>query len=150
MHQAIGLFPELDLGQFAMIPTVTDDAVRTGQSARQISGLRGTSDRRKNWNYLRAGSALAEPVDARRVRPNNRIREPDHVDDRGASHLASTSPQSANNFLATLRMPVLQLVNGFDDFGQIHFMRFKTLANGFQQCNRQLATQMLAELLESA
>ena len=81
LDQVIGLLPELDFGEFAVVPAVADDAVLRRQFAGEIIGLRGAGHRRKCGRDLRERAALAKFRDARRVFADERLGEADDVDD---------------------------------------------------------------------
>ena len=60
----VGLFPELDLSQFTVVPAVPHDAVRARRGAGQVSGLRGAGDGRKRGFNIRFGTARGEFANA--------------------------------------------------------------------------------------
>src|SRR5437899_119162 len=85
----VGLFPELHFSQFAMVPTVADDAMLGGRCAGEISGLRSAGDGGKGGHDFGQGAGLAKGADARHRRPDERLGQADDVDDSGAMHSES-------------------------------------------------------------
>jgi hypothetical protein len=123
------LFPELDLGQLAVEPTVADDAVRVRRGAGQVSGLRSAGDGGKCGFDSGFIAARREFANARGVLTDKRVRKADDIDDGGASHLSS----GANDFMAALLMSLLQFIECLDDFWQVHVVNLKAFADLFEQ-----------------
>ena len=92
LHQMIGLFPELDFGEFAVEPAVADNAVLRRQFAGEIIGLRSTSNRRKCGRDLSQCAVLPKFRDARRMFANERFRQPDDIDDGKPVHAGAGVP----------------------------------------------------------
>ena len=86
LNQMIGLFPELNFRQFAIEPTVTDNAVFARSFSGEISGLRRASDGRKCRNNFCHRPAFQKFPDTRRVLADEGISKANNVDDRGAFH----------------------------------------------------------------
>jgi len=89
VNDVIGLLPELDFGQFAVVPAVADDAVRVGCGASQVGGLRGAGDGGERGFNARFIAARGKLANARRVLADERVREADDIDDGGASQWIS-------------------------------------------------------------
>jgi hypothetical protein len=69
----IGLFPELDFGQLAVVPAIANDAVGTGRRPGQVCGLGCASDSGKSRHNICEGATLEEAVDARSVGAEQRF-----------------------------------------------------------------------------
>ena len=92
LHQMVGLFPELDFGQFAVVPAVADDAVLRRRFAGEIIGLRGAGDCGKCGRDVGQRAALAKFRDARRVFADERFGQADDIDDGKPVHRESGRP----------------------------------------------------------
>src|SRR6185437_239267 len=92
VHEMVGLFPELDFGEFAVVPAVADDAMRVRRGAGEIGGLRGAGDGGKGGFDTGLFAARGEVADARGVLADEGVREADEVDDCGASHFVERFP----------------------------------------------------------
>jgi hypothetical protein len=77
--EVVGLFPEVDLGEFAVIPAVADDAVRGGQLAGEIIGLGGAGDCGERRFDEGLGSLLAQVCKGGCICADEGIGEPDDV-----------------------------------------------------------------------
>ena len=74
VDEVVGLFPELDFGEFAVEPAVADDAVLRRRFAGEIIRLRGAGDGGKRRRDVRERAALGKVRDARRVFADERSR----------------------------------------------------------------------------
>ena len=86
LHGLVRLFPESDLGQFVVVPTVTDDAVPAWPFAGEIVGLRGASDSGKRRVDERPLAKREKLSDRRGVRANVPLSQPDDVENGSAFH----------------------------------------------------------------
>ncbi len=93
MDEMIGLLPELNLGQFAIIPTIGDDAVLRGWRAGEIGGLRGAGDGGKSRNDGGLRAPVQKPADAGRGVAEERFGEANDIKNRCAFHEINLSTE---------------------------------------------------------
>ena len=86
MNQVVGLFPELNLSQFAIVPTIGHDAVVCWSQTCQVSGLRRACHRWKRWLDPRQRTLHPKGIDSRCVFAQQRFGQTDDIDDGGARH----------------------------------------------------------------
>ena len=91
-HEVIGLFPEMHLGQCAVIPAVADNAVPGGRSSCQVIGLRRACDSGESGHDARLRPLLPEARDVRHVRADQGTGQSDNIDDSQAGRHAVIIP----------------------------------------------------------
>ena len=87
--EVVGLFPELDFGEVAIVPAVGDDAVGGGSFAGDVVGLGSAGDGGESGfdGGDGAGGGAGPFEETRRIVPvEERGREADDIDDGGALH----------------------------------------------------------------
>ena len=113
----IGLLPKVDLGQFAVIPAVGHDAMAGGSHSCQVVGLRRAGHRRKGRDDGGPRPRARELRQARRGWTEERLGQPDHVDDRRAFQGADLWARRAQDFPRLPGLALLQLMDGFQHSG---------------------------------
>lgn len=81
LHEMVGLFPELDFRQLAVVPAVADDAVLLGRQAGEHGGLDRGGDGGEAWGELAQVGLAFEVSKMRRPWADEGVGKADDIDD---------------------------------------------------------------------